>query len=399
MVLNNIFTGISKIETRKFLFITFLSAFFIRVLIVFTLGNWTNPDLYEHGGLARNMLHGHGFSYHWPYISLDPERIALKQLPPKFYSAFIPPVNPYIIFLAFRTFGDTPVAHLCLLLFNCICSALCVPVVFKITELLKTGNLAPRLSAIATVFYIPGAFAVTTYSGSALYHLLVLLVMLSTLSLLKIPRAKKYILLGMLCGILTLTRSEFLLPAFVLILYSVLYPYFKDDSIQDLRKLLLYGSASMVICAGIIAPWTYRNFQLFGRFIPVVSHPWHEIWKGYNPYSLGGMNNTLGKGNWVHPVINKDLVMRLDALPYDQMFEIRADAEFKKDAINFIKKNPGRSIFLTFNKVFMLWVVDYTYPKALNPINVFFSLFAVIPIFIGIFSFSYKSKERHEYGQ
>jgi hypothetical protein len=397
MFLKNIFKRISEIETRKFLIITFFAALLIRLAIVFAMGNWANPDLYEHGAIAQNMLSGHGYSFHWPYTSLDPERIALKQLPPQFEGAFIPPVSPYIIYWAFLIFGDTPAALIALMLFNSLCSALCIVVVFKITQLLKVSGLASRLSAIATALYLPTAFAVTTYSGSAQYHLLALLVMHYAILSARNLSFKNLALLGILGGILTLARSEFLIPAFLLIGFSAMYPIFKNKSNISFKNTVSNGILSALLCAAVIAPWTYRNYLLFDKFVPVVSHPWHEIWKGYNPLTTGGMNNSLGKGNWIHPERDAELTRRLDALPYDRKFEINADAEFKKDAVEFIKNNPGRSIFLTINKVFMLWVADYSYPKALNPVYLFFTLITVIPVFIGIFSYFKSARRERDY--
>ncbi len=136
MFFKNFQNFLLKKDTRVFLFIIFAFALFIRVAIVLALGNSTNPDLYEHGAIARNMLHGHGYSFHWPYTSLDPARQLLKDAPPQFEGAFIPPVSPYIIYWGFLIFSDTSVALIALMLFNALCSALCVNAVFNITLLL-----------------------------------------------------------------------------------------------------------------------------------------------------------------------------------------------------------------------------------------------------------------------
>lgn len=46
-------------------------------------------------------------------------------------------------------------------------------------------------------------------------------------------------------------------------------------------------AAVVLVAAALIAPWTLRNYQVFGRFVPVAANSGANLWMGNNPDSVG----------------------------------------------------------------------------------------------------------------
>lgn len=118
-----------------------------------------------------------------------------------------------------------------------------------------------------------------------------------------------------------------------------------------------------------MTPWAVRNYNLFGKLMPTVSHPWHEIWRGSHPRSSGGeiALNSNEKLQLNHD-IDKELMIKMDALPYDELFEIRVDRLLKKESIKHISNDIPRFIALCGKRLMHLWILDFTSPRATNPI-------------------------------
>jgi hypothetical protein len=163
---------------------------------------------------------------------------------------------------------------------------------------------------------------------------------------------------------MTLLRSEFFILGFLLIGLSSYFALKKDT----LKKISLYSAFSLLLCAGIIAPWTYRNYKLFHTFIPVLSHPWYEMWRGNNIYSSGSNYNEKGEGIWISPDKYPQIIKQMDAIPYDQFFEAKVDGVFRNEVIHFIEEHPLRFLFLGVKKVASLFTVDFYHPSSNNPL-------------------------------
>src|SRR6478609_2067454 len=90
---------------RSFLLLAIGVALLIRLALVLfvsdpraIMSDPTHTLLYEHGIVAHNLYTGHGFSVHWQYQSIKPERRAIMAQPPTFESAILPPLHPYLLF-------------------------------------------------------------------------------------------------------------------------------------------------------------------------------------------------------------------------------------------------------------------------------------------------------------
>jgi len=337
-------------------------ALVLRLALIMFASDPRHPEMYEHGIIAHNLYTGHGFAMHWPYESLDSQRAVIMKQPPQFEGAFLPPLNPYLVYGAYLIFGENSTAIIFLMLFYALVSSFIPLMVFK-TGLLIGNEKSARLSALIASLFLPSAFAVITFSGSPLYQVLGILVLYFAILSAQRPSLRSFVLLGLSCGVMAMLRSEFFFLGFILIVISFFFARKKMAG-----KALSYVMISIVLCAGIIAPWTYRNYMLFHAFVPVLSHPWFEMWRGNNIYATGTTLDENGKSIWVTPEQYPALIKRMDAIPYDRYFEARVDGVFKDEVLTFIEKNPARFLFLGMKKIALLFTIDFSHPSSRNPL-------------------------------
>ena len=362
-IFSTIFHLIFSPKQSHFLWVVTLAAFGLRLALIIFAGNPQHPEMYEHGIIAHNLYTGHGFAMHWPYESSDPARVAMMKEPPAFEGAFLPPLNPYLIYGAYVIFGENSSAIIFLMIFYALISSL-IPLVAYKTGVLIGSEKSGRISAIIALFFLPGAFAVTTFSGSPLYQLLGILILYLAILTSQKPTLSSFVLLGLSCGVMAMLRSEFFFLGFLLIAVTLFFAAKK----YPLKKVFKQGAISLILCAAIIAPWTYRNYTLFHAFIPVLSHPWYEMWRGNNIYATGTTLNTEGKSIWITPQQYPDIIQRMDAIPYDQYFEAKVDGIFKDEVLHFITANPGRFLMLGVKKIAYLFTIDFNHPQSRNPL-------------------------------
>jgi len=354
---------------RRFRFLLGVTAvaFVIRLAIIIFAGNAGHPEMYEHGNIAENLYSGHGFAMHWPYTPLDPARIALMEQPPEFEGAFMPPINPYLIFFAYSAVGKTALAATIIMLINALFSSLIPYAVYSAAKLFSSENES-RVSAAISVLFLPAAFAVVTFSGSSFYQLLGVITLAFAIRSATKASYKNFLLMGLCAGIMTLLRSEFLVLGFILLAASGYFAFHFAKEKKIFPSFIL-GCVAMTV---VIAPWTIRNENLFGEFIPVVDHPWHEIWRGNNIYATGSNYNAAGNAIWENAAQYPQIIKAMDSLPLDQKFDLRADSIFKHEAVTFVKDHPVRFAELGAWKIFALLTIDYYYPTAGNPIYFIF---------------------------
>ncbi len=365
---------------NRIIFTIILLSVIIRILFVLLKGNFDNPEMWEHGEIARNLTEGHGYSMHWPYRAIDSERHLLKQKTPEYEGAFIPPLNPYFIYFHFETFGDNSTAYTILMIWNILFGTVAVYLSF-LTARLLFGDRVGLIAAILAAIYMPAIFGTITFSGSQLYHMLALGAIYFLIRFVKFSQLSDYIIAGALCGLQTLVRSEFFVLSFALIGVAFILNYLQHQNRIAFIKMLFV----LLVFAIVVGPWTYRNYKLYHEFIPVVTHPWHEIWRGNNIFALGGARNAHGKYLWLDENNDYTVANRLDSLPMNQRYELAVDSIFKDEVIHYWKEYPYRSIKNAFLRVVSLWAIDYTSPEIHNPVYAFFVFIVVPPAFFAFY--------------
>jgi hypothetical protein len=100
--------------------------------------------------------------------------------------------------------------------------------------------------------------------------------------------------------------------------------------------------------AGIVlavAPWTIRNFVVFGKFVPVTTNSTVNLYMGNNPEATGGFNWRLPSG--AYEIWNKP--SERGALEL-QIYRMCGQA-----SVEYMKSHPGRTVALWPAKAWVLW--------------------------------------------
>ena len=111
-------------------------------------------------------------------------------------------------------------------------------------------------------------------------------------------------------------------------------------------------TAGLVFVLGV-APWSLRNYLVFGKFIPIRSNMGLVLWMGNHPGGQG-FDATLS------PFGNPQ-----QALLYQQMGEIKYMSAKKHEAIEFMKSHPSQTLSMALSNVWTFWI-DVTDRQA-NP--------------------------------
>jgi hypothetical protein len=181
---------------------------------------------------------------------------------------------------------------------------------------------------------------------------------------------------------MALLRSEFLMLGFLLLIAATLVPFTR----KMIKKRLSLFVSSAIVFAAVVAPRTVRNYAVSGHIIPVLSHPWYEIWRGNNPLATGN-----GATLWVNPKDFPAIVHEMDAVAYDSVFEFNVNRIFKHQVFSYWDTQPGRGFLLGLKKVFYLFTVDFSTPSAANPTIMIMTIGAMVLLFWGYIRLSRSS--------
>ncbi len=144
---------------------------------------------------------------------------------------------------------------------------------------------------------------------------------------------------GLVFGVATLTKAQS--PLLPLILIGAIWLY--DRSRPGIPKLARNAVLACAVMAAVVAPWTIRNHQVFGAFIPVSTNGGFTLLTGNNPSAAGDYtpDDPLVAGLAGHP---------------EQQVEI--DRIARARAIAWISAHPGGFVRLMPLKFFRLWAPD-----------------------------------------
>ncbi len=262
-------------------------------------------------------------------------------------TAWIPPLYPWIISLAYRIFGIYS-ANACwfMLGLNLVCATLTTAVIYRIGVRSFSAEVAFGAALLWTVSPDAVAMSVRIWDISAATLLAVLLVLWYLRAIGSGERWGDWIVLGILGGISALTTTTLLavLPLVLVVLF-----------VADRGRFRKQASVVLAITVLFMLPWVARNFEQFGRLIPIRGNFGAELWAGNHPGVRGAADESL------HP-----LKSRAELSDYLSMGEAPYVASRQKMAVQFIRRNPGEFIRLTGARILSFWmaplVMDSAWP-------------------------------------
>jgi hypothetical protein len=216
---------------------------------------------YEMGRVARSIWQGNGFS--------SPLDDATGP------TAFYAPIYPYLIALCLKISGGVnPASSVAILSLNSVFSAGTVFPICRLADILF-GRKTARYAGWTWAFYPYGIdFSANRIWENALACLLFSCALLQTVQLWQRWRNQKSALWGATWGVAALVSPSLVAPFPILAAWLGL----RKPRRQNALRILIPASMFLIT----IAPWSYRNYRVFHRLIPLRDNFWLEVHVGNN---------------------------------------------------------------------------------------------------------------------
>lgn len=256
---------------------------------------------------------------------------------------FQSPGYPLFLGILFRVFSPEVLVGK---VANAVLAALALIVFWKVLERQSITPLARVLALVVAGFYPPMITFVSVLGQEMLAIVLVVMILLLV--------KRGGFLLGLCCGLLTLTRPQFTLLPFCLVGLGFVWKWYSKQACA----LLLAGFALAMM------PWIVRNWLLFHEFIPTTGHTGYVLLVNNNPANHVGVWMPLSKVE-----LTAEQRAEFRALGAESLWE-EGDEDLKdiqwttavnraalRMATDYIKLHPLRFIELGFKR---LWNTYFT---------------------------------------
>lgn len=322
---------LNAVSTRNKQLLTWILvlAVLIRIPVAVLMGDQITvlpgiQDQVSYDALARSLLDGRGYSFTEKWYPFTPANT------PTAHWSFL-----YPLYLAgvYAVTGYHPLAAR--LLQGIVGGALLCFLVYKIgrqTANEETGLVSAALAAVYGYFiYYNAALMTETF-----FIVLILLTLYLALELRENPTRIRWVVLGFSLGLAALLRQTILLFTPFLLLWLF----------WELKKDVRWWhfTIPVIVIGLLIAPWTLRNYLVYGEFLLLNSNA------GYALYASN--NSNLGT-NWDNDVVVVPVPNELKG-----QNEAQLDRDLAQRGIRFILADPGRYVLLTVDKTlefFWFW--------------------------------------------
>jgi Dolichyl-phosphate-mannose-protein mannosyltransferase len=324
----------------------------LRVASILVLRSFLHPFTWEFGPLAENLVRGLGYSDLMGNGTYQP-------------SIYMPPGYPYFLAFFYRIGGEQPVTFLVIELIQASMGVLLVYSVYRLA-LILTGRHEAVVAACLTAIYPAQLYMCNEFHPINIYIVLQAAIVLFLLRYLEISASWKDLILAGLCaGILMSFRGE--APALIL-LYATFLLF--RGGVKAVKPALVF----LLIAFACLAPWTNRNYRVFGRIVPVCASGGLNLWIGNNPAATGDdryQAADIVRGDFVRGEVSPDEFEQLPAevkqafsrIPIDRNSQIAKDEVLKHLAINFMRIHPKEEAILSLKKIFAFFVFDPQHEK------------------------------------
>ncbi len=280
-------------------------------------------------------------------------------------SVYMPPMYPFFLYLikVFTSFEGKNLLN-AIFIAQIVLSTYSIYLFYQINQNFFSNNISLINSAVFSFFPL-NIYVCGQVSSICLQILLSLLFLNLLLKLLKAETFKNTILFSIASGLLILTRGEFILIFFIIILFSI---YKKKIKLINFVKIIL-------IISLILSPYLIRNYMHFNQ-ITLVKSLGYNLWKGNNELS-----SVQGYENYKNNKF-EDLEFKIKNLEKNKYYEINRDNIFLKEAKNNLNEKPFSYLNLFFRKILSFYFIDLksTYPN-------YYNIFNILPVLIiAIFS-------------
>jgi hypothetical protein len=251
-------------------------------------GYQDRPPFAEEANIAWHVALGHGFR-----SPMD----ASPAAPPSAWSA---PLYPLAIAAAYRLFGiGSPEAVTALMLLNAVFFGMIVVGTERLATFLYRSQVPGLLAAGLLAGHPLFLFYMADFWDGFMSLAIFVWLTVAAMRLGDVATSGGRIsganagALGVGMGLLALTNASYAV-AYPVLLYLA-FP--QSLSVSRWR----FAAVACAACLVVISPWTIRNYEAFGRLIPVRTGSGVQFWIGNAPVSEGWLN---AKAFAVHPYVN-----------------------------------------------------------------------------------------------
>jgi 4-amino-4-deoxy-L-arabinose transferase-like glycosyltransferase len=312
----------------------------IRLAAIFVMPYRKNPNAYEYGDIANNILEGRGYSGGAWFIA------GIKSIPEYGPTAFVAPGYTYTLAFLRMVFSENE--FLALFLIQAIISGLLTILTIRIARIVFNERTA-IISSLIVIFNF-GFIYSTKIVGPLVFHIFflatIVLYLLKMTKNHRIDHSIKVILkdciFGVFVGVALLFEPVILSFLLLSSIYLILIIVRKNPAFIK-RMLTIW-----VFCILTISPWLIRNYLVFDEFVFIKSSTGLNLWIGNNPNATGA--HSLLTGEHITTTMDKKIIDEMRGKN-----EVECDRILLTNALEYIKNNPGVFVEQSLVKAFNFW--------------------------------------------
>jgi Dolichyl-phosphate-mannose-protein mannosyltransferase len=324
----------------------------LRLSSIVVVRSFLHPQTWEFGLLAENLVGGLGYSDLMLNGTYQP-------------SIYMPPGYPLFLAFFYRIGGQQPVTFLVITVIQAGLGVLLVHLVYRLA-LIVMGTHQAILAACLAALYPTQVYMCNEFHAINIYIVLQVATVFFLVRYVEISASWGDLVMAGLCaGTLMFFRGES--PALVLLYAAVLL----------LRERLKFAKPALVfllIAFACLAPWTLRNYRVFGRVVLVCASGGVNLWIGNNSLATGDDRYgaaDIVRGDFARGAVSPDEFEQLPSeirqafsrIPIGRNSQIEKDEVLKHLALNFMRGHPKEAAILLLKKLFAFFVFDPRHEK------------------------------------
>lgn len=242
-------------------------ALVLRIGAVLSLQSWEHPDAMEHAALAGSLLKTGTFSF-GDFGYYGPSSV---QSPP----------YPLLLAGLFKIFQSHSTGYFAAMMLNALAGAATVAAVFVLARTLGGSAAVALTAAVLMAIWPTQIYATTVAQAITLITLGAVAIVALFYRAVRTGHITPWLGFSII-GCLAALTEPVLLP---LMAFSglLIFAYRRLKLSVRIRNAAILLAAALII----IGPWTVRNRLVHGKWIPIKSTFWVNVWKGNNPYATG----------------------------------------------------------------------------------------------------------------